>query len=75
MAKRAAKKVTDLSKFIDLFGHNGPRISCGRIEFRVADLDRSYEIAQRIIERNNLNIQIVGKNPVLRSFEVKVIEN
>lgn len=75
MAKRSLKKVTDLSKFIDLFGHNGPRISCGRIEFRVADLDRSYEIAERIIEKHNLNLRIVGKNAQLRSFEVKVIEN
>lgn len=75
MATNSTKRKSDLSKFIDLFGHDEPRISCGRIEFRVADLDRSFELAKRIIEKNNLKIKIVGKNAQLRSFEVKVIEN
>lgn len=75
MATNSTKRKSDLSKFIDLFGHNESRVSCGRIEFRVADLDRSFELAKRIIERNELKIEIVGKNAQLRSFEVKVIEN
>ena len=75
MATNSTKKQSDLFKFTQLFGHGEPRISCGRIDFRVTDLDRSYQVAQRIIEGNNLNLEIVSRNPQLRSFEVKVIEN
>lgn len=75
MATNSTKKRSDLSEFTKLFGHGEPRISSGRIDFRVSDLDRSYQVAQRIIEANNLKIEIVSKNAQLRSFEVKVIEN
>lgn len=75
MAINSTKKQSDLSKFTQLFGHGEPRISCGRIDFRVTDLDRSYQVAQRIIETNNLNLQIVGRNAQLRSFELKEVEN
>lgn len=71
-------KLTDMQKFIKLFGYDQYKTLKGgkSIEFRVKDLDMQKHLAQLIIEANGFRLKIVsdGLMATYRAFEVQEVE-
>lgn len=65
-------KKDDLEKFKKLFGYGDFRPYKNGLEVRVKDLDNGFNLANLIVEKNNLNLDvpITGRDVSLRSFLV-----
>lgn len=60
----------DLEKFKDIFGYGSFRPMKNGYEVRVQDLDKAKLEAVRVIERNNLKLEMSGVDIRLRSINV-----
>lgn len=67
----AKKKISDLAAFEVIFGYGHIRKTALGIEVRVKDLDSAKIEAQKVIDNNSLDLELVNVDIRLRSFEIR----
>lgn len=63
--------MSELEKFKEKFGYGYFRPLKSGYEVRVNDLDLGVKNARKVIQENDLSLEITGRDVRLRSFEIR----